>query len=506
MKQFMERHGAEIKAVLSGPDRLMFQGTIRELFIPNWLEGFLHEKEIRYADFGKTAKQCSERIRAFAMKSAESSGRKYIYLSSFRTSKEETAAAEAAACNVKEGLICVIGCVESCQSPQIVPSPKGPRFVNRKRRGLAVYFYFMDREFGQMYVRLHTWWPFLIQVYVNGRSYLARQLKRERISFRCEDNCFTQIADWERAQQLLDQLTRRKWARTLNAFAQRVNPLFGDLLEGREYYWTLAQSEHATDIVFRANHAERLFPRFVEHSLLHMSSKDIMRYFGRQQTTGSNRVSSHFRQMEGGARVKHWFGKNSIKIYNKTRSLIRVETTINDPGAWTISRTDTKSGKGSLRKGIVDFQAREMVARAANGRYLDALSVVSDEAQAAEVLDPMTAPIHRNGRRYRGLRPTTPDDAHLLRLLVDGSNLTAGFRNRDIARLLEPDEFNDPSSRRRLSARTSRRLALLRSHGLIRKARNRNVYYVTDRGVRVAAASQAARTAQIAEVQKKTLI
>lgn len=501
MEQFAAKHTDAIKSVLSGPDRVIFQGTMRELFMSDMLEAFLRSSGVWFKDFADFAEARTMELQKHARSFAESLKRRYVYLPSFRTSKEETVDEILAESPVREGLICVLGCVESCRVPKIVAGNGKPRFVLADRRGLAVYFYFMDPEFGRMYIRLQTWWPFPIQVYVNGRSYLGCQLKREGIKFVKKDNCFTDIDDWDRAQQLLNRFTRRKWARTLNALARRVNPLLDTVLDGHEYYWTTAQSEHATDITFRGTaYSERLYPHLVQHALLAMESGDILRYFGVPPRPNRRKcVMSHFLRLEGGVRVKHSFQRNTLKIYNKAANLIRVETTINDPYMWTIPRPDTKNGRAQLRKGIADFHAREQIARAINGRYLDALSVVGDQATAASVLDPAMNPIIHENRRHRGLRPIRADDTRLLAFLLRGEVVAAGFRNRDITALCE-HEGETEAERKRQSARSSRRLKLLRAHGLIRKEPRRHVYHVTPKGTRLASAALSARAAPISVV------
>ena len=60
------------------------------------------------------------------------------------------------------------------------------KLVPAKRKCLHYYFYYLDREFGLMHVRLESWLPFSIQVYVNGRAYLARRMEKAGISFESE--------------------------------------------------------------------------------------------------------------------------------------------------------------------------------------------------------------------------------------------------------------------------------------------------------------------------------
>jgi len=64
---------------------------------------------------------------------------------------------------------------------------KGRPFVQpAKRECLFLYFYFMDREFGMIHVKLQTWFPMPIQVYVNGHEWLARKLTSKEGS--CTEN------------------------------------------------------------------------------------------------------------------------------------------------------------------------------------------------------------------------------------------------------------------------------------------------------------------------------
>ena len=72
---------------------------------------------------------------------------------------------------VEQGLICILSVVEGCQTLQPVKNSSGLlelRSVTRKCK--YYYFYYLDKEFGFMHVKLQTWFPFLIQVYINGRE------------------------------------------------------------------------------------------------------------------------------------------------------------------------------------------------------------------------------------------------------------------------------------------------------------------------------------------------
>jgi hypothetical protein len=130
-----------------------------------------------------------------------------------------------------------------------------------------------------MHARLQTWFPFNIQIALNGREWLARQTNRAGLQYRQQGNCFVWIEDYAAAQKLMDQQLQTNWVE-LDGFAEQLNPLHDRLTR---YYWTVFQSEWATDVVFsQPDFLKRMMPLWVRHGLLSYSSADVMRYFGRK--------------------------------------------------------------------------------------------------------------------------------------------------------------------------------------------------------------------------------
>jgi hypothetical protein len=58
----------------------------------------------------------------------------------------------------------------------------------------------MHEQLGFLHLRLQSWFPFLIQVCLNGREWLARQMDQRKLCYQREDNCFPWIGDVGRAQ------------------------------------------------------------------------------------------------------------------------------------------------------------------------------------------------------------------------------------------------------------------------------------------------------------------
>jgi hypothetical protein len=88
------------------------------------------------------------------------------------------------------------------------------------RKCLFIYFYFMDPKFGLIRVKIQTWFPRQIQIYVNGHDWLEQELTANGISFTKHDNVFLRVDDWKRAQRLADRFTGLNWPRILERYAR----------------------------------------------------------------------------------------------------------------------------------------------------------------------------------------------------------------------------------------------------------------------------------------------
>jgi hypothetical protein len=383
--------------------------------------------------------------------------------------------------------------VEPCQAFDLYRNREQKRLqlVSRQRKCRFFYFYFIDREFGLMHVRLQSWIPFGVQVCLNGRSYLARQMKREGIPFVQKDNTFAAIADVKRAQALLDRLSKRDWSKTLNRWGDRANPLLEWLGFAGPfgYYWSIRQSEVATDVMFRdAQSLREVYASLCRHAIEHFHSRDVMRFLsGKTSRILANEVVTRQEERPEGVRIKHTVNGNSIKMYDKQGSVLRIETTINNPRMFQVLHGRPAEGGRALtwrkmRKGISDTRQRVEASLAANGRYLQALAVVGEETPSHRILDPVSMPVEKQGRRYRALRPVSPQEAILFEAILAGEHLLTGFTNRQVQHRLFASEARDLKERLRRSSFISRQLRLLRAHRLIHKVPKRRLYRTTTRG------------------------
>jgi hypothetical protein len=492
MERFVTRHDGRIVGILSGFDRLLFRGTLRSISFLEGMDKFLSHQRVLYKDFVVFAERVTARVRAHAEAIAAQAGRPVEYLASPKVSKDERARQIAARDGITSGLVCVFSCVELGWGFKVRGdrATKQRRLVHGERPCIHLYFYFLDPELGWMHVRLQTWLPLTMQVCVNGRAWLARRLAAAGIEATHTANAITAVSDWVAAQRVSDRFSAWPWQRRLDALAQLVNPwLTGDEALFRSYYWSIRESEYATDVIFaRPVDLQRVYPRLIHHAIQHFGTPDILRFLGRAvpgRFVGEARSTLVHRPE--GCRVRHWIDENSLKMYDKGETVLRVECTLNNPHRFKVYRRRPSDGRRDwlpLRRGIADLQRRAELGRAATQRYLDALSVVGDPTPSHRLLDPVSQRVTRNGHTYRALRPISPDDAPLLRTVVRGEFCVDGFTNRDLRRLLY-DDLHDPIEQRRCANRITRQLRLLRAHHLVKKVPRTHRYRLTTKGATV---------------------
>jgi hypothetical protein len=503
VQKFIANHQDQITGVLSGFDRLVFRGTLRPIAHPAGMQHYLSHNEILLKHFGAHVEQVSQRLKAASLAEAMSADRPIRYLASAKVSKEDIARSIAVEDGVTQGLVCVLTSVEPCRTFEIYHDreTKHLHLQRRVRKCLFLYHYVLHPVFGFLNARIQTWFPFSIQICLNGREWLARQLDQAGLAYARHDNCFPWIEDWTRAQQLMDQQLRVDWPTLLTDIADRLNPIHDQLFHAypASYYWSTYQSEWAIDLTFRtAEDLRGLYPRLLQHAMTTFGSTDVMRFLGRRlplsgaiPTRFRGEVISDLHQRQEGVRIKHRLNSNSVKLYDKAftelGSVLRAEGTLNDVRDFRVYRPSEGDPHGELawrplRRGIADLHRRAEVSRKATERYLDALASIDHDTTLEAVLHRLGQPQYWHGRRVRALQPFAPDDRQLLQAVSRGEFTINGLRNRDLQRLFFAQPAATPREARRRSAWVSRKLRLLRAHGLIYKVVGTHRYQLTKAG------------------------
>jgi hypothetical protein len=524
MHEFIAKHQDKIAGTLSGFDRLVFRGHLRSIGHPQGMMSYLWASQILLKNFADHVEEVSERLKETSLAQAKASGRPVKYLNSSQIDKETIARDILAHDGVRSGLVCVLSCVEPCWSFAIHRNREKKKLELQlcPRKCLFLYHYQIHPVFGFLNARIQTWFPFSIQICLNGREWLARQMQATGLDYLQHDNCFPWIANWTKAQRLMDIQLKTKWPKLLNGIARQLNPIHAEIFRKRplSYYWSTYQHEWALDVVFHhATDLRRFYPRWVNHAMTTFSSPDVMRFLGKRITLSgqvrqnfSGEVVSDFKRRAEGVRVKHTVNGNSVKLYDKAYtpkgSVLRAEATVHNSDDFRVYRRKEGDRKGPLawrrlRRGIADLHRRAQLSHKAAGRYLDAFATVDDSTTLDELLQRLEQPRQWRGRRVRALRPLA-DDRALLSAINHGEFAIHGFRNRDLRAIFFSQTTDDKKELRRHSAWISRKLRLLRAHTLITKITGTHRYQLTSTGRKTIVAVLSALRSTVAQLTPVT--
>ena len=497
---FLEKFSNVIKGVIEGFDRLIFKGHLTSFFPQGAFARYLFNRGVLLKDAKKFFEAETTRIIDHAKQAATQAVRPYIYLESAHThasgqSKESMAQEIAKRDNVTEGLVCIFSVLETCTSFTVVGNRKTQRLevVPRQRKCLHLYWYFIHPELGWMHVRIQTWAPYGIQIYVNGREWMCRQLSSQGVDFERSDNKIVNLSDFDTAAKLSEKFNHIDWPGVLMPLVLMVNPLMDDIAKaGFGGYWLgIDQAELTTDILFKSRaELEHIYKDMTTAAITAFGATDVMRFLGRKlHGNFAGEVIIDSKKRPEGVRIKFRMKRNSIKIYDH-QNVLRIETTLNNPAEFKIlTSSENEQGQtvcrwSPMRKGVSNFWRYSQVGHAANARLIDALANAPLQGAAIEELDRLSRSQSKDGHRVAAFNPVTKENIELFKALLSGEFALNGFRNTDLQQKILDAKPKDRAEAKRRIHRTSRLIAKLRGHRLINKVQNSRLYRVSPHGVR----------------------
>ena len=517
MNQLIKNLGDAIVGVSSGFDRLVFQGMIRPIMYPEGAMSFFQRRRILFKDAKRwVVEQTKGLVNAVEQWSMRECGEGIMYLPSTNIRKEAEARRRQKDKNVTVGPIGVWSCVEAGGSFRLVPAKGAPRLRYVQTRCKHLYTYLDHPDYGFMSIRMQTWFPYRIQIAVNGREWLGRQLEKAGVDFTRVGNKIHEVSDFSAMQPLLDQQLRTDWCSMLDSFVPIAFPTIRSALDNEllHYSWNVWQSEWASDLLFKSRaDLDEIMDAVVRHAFIGGHPERLLRYFDRP-TRNDGQVRSNSRRplkttitdFDGGHRVRHWLESNSVKLYNEG-NVLRIETTVNDPYAFRAYRRKQGAPKDAakkllpLRKGVADNTLRALVSQSVNNRFADHLATMQSDTPLRDILHNVTARKRKRGRSVRALDPFTKD-ASLLTAIADPRFTVNGFRNKDLRLLLADHSAFVGKNDKQRSAKVTRLLRLLRDHGVIRRLPKSRRYQLTANGRQLTTALLAALASSTEELTR----
>ena len=340
------------------------------------------------------------------------------------------------------------------------------------------YWYVVDRDFGPLFLKVCSYFPYTVKVCLNGHEYLKRQLAQVGVAFEALDNGLLSCADAKRAQAICDRLSAekleglvRKWLRVLPS---PFTP--ADRHAGYHYEVSVLQAEFSlTQVLDRPATGRLFFEEVIRENLDIGRPSQVQLIFNRRVT---RRTPGRFRTRvltEGVTPSLHLDYKRSrIKQYHKEGRALRTETTINDTRDFDIGRRLTRDNLAALRR----------VGFAANRRLLDVERLSHDCAVGDTVFTQLHSPIVVGDQRASALRFGDPRVQLLLCALVSFRLLPRGFSHAELKAQLTLLLGTDATPI--TAGRMTYDLRRLRLHGLITRIPKTHRYRLTDFGLRAA--------------------
>jgi len=481
-----EQYATDLDGVLSCYDRVVITGSLQPCCYAQGMTQYLYQHGIRIFDYPQFAEPLRDHLRENAEALAQANGVTIEFVRQKDFRKETRVQQILKKRGDQPGLVHIFGAMEACASyrPWHDKVTGKTYLKSASSKCLTYYFYFMDEHLGLCYVRVPTWCPFRVQFYFNGHHWLANQLTQRGIAYQMVDNAFVHIADYTVANQLANEFDVEILHRRLDEFAQQYCPVVADL--ELTYYWSIMQAEYATDLVFkRRDSLQAFYPHLLETLTHAVKPADIATFLGRKLNGNyQGEMGNRFNQRWLGTRIKHQMGPLSIKLYDKFRFILRIETTVNDVSFFQHHRQvhhrdgSTTTRWAPMKKTIHSLPALRDLLFAANHRYLKFISSIATPQVGMKKLHKLAETKTENQHRHKGFNLFSEEDTYLFRTLLQGEFFVSGFTNKQ----LRSHYLSNKSA-----SQVTRLLKRLRVHGVIKKVGKCYKYYLTDFGRETAA-------------------
>jgi hypothetical protein len=487
MPLLSERYCKQISGILSCYDRVVITGTLPQACYAAGMTNFLSYNKIRIFDYAKFAEPLRDKLRDNAEAIAKRNDIKIEFVQKRHIRKESLVQKILDKRGYAPGLVHIISAMEACESYVPWHNKQTHKTYLKSKLGkcLHYYFYFIDETLGLCYVRVPTWCPFRLQVYFNGHNWLASKLKKKTIAYSLLDNAFDSMENYQQAQELADGLSVEELHKKLDEFAQTFCPVHADFEQ--VYHWSIMQAEYATDIVFKKqSDLQAIYDQLTTTAIHTVKPDNIATFLGRKlHGNYQGESGNNYNVRIEGTRIKHHMGKVSIKMYDKHKKILRIETTVNDVTFFKHYRTvehrdgTTSKKNTSMKKNIYSLAPLRKLLKAANHRYLVFISEFDDPNTGNRNITKLSKPVKKNNRNYKGFNFFDSEDLALLLTIARGEFNISGFQNKNIRQFLIAKN----------SGQVSRLIKRLHTHGLIKKIKNSYKYYLTNLGKRVITAA-----------------
>jgi len=350
--------------------------------------------------------------------------------------------------------------------------------ARQRSRFTHYYFYIRDETLGPMVMRVASFFPFQTTYYLNGHSFIEKELCREKVGVHKNDNAFLAVSDPQALQAAADRFTSEVIRQRLEYWTLILGPKFSKreraAMNLRRFY-AVSQIEYCRNFIFKRSFPiHKIFERDCEIGVWRMTANRIVEVFGQRVTRElKGKLNTVVDQIEHGYHIFRAYYRNPfIKQYEKFSTYLRNEACSNNLADF------------GLKKGLEHLtQVREKVL-AVTGRFAAFQAQWLNVHVDFPLLQRLALPIAVGTATYPSIKIHDTRIIRLMEVLLHGGTVVSGWSTRQIHEAIltsfaiGPDRYGLNQLRYDLRK--------LKAHGLLARDGKRYAYRLTEKGTKVA--------------------
>ncbi len=334
------------------------------------------------------------------------------------------------------------------------------------------YFYILDNEFGPTFIKICSYAPFSIRVWLNGHEWLKKQLLKENIAYEELDNGIFSCDSPTRLQEIADSLLSTNIQSYFNKWINRIPlPLTQyDREKGYTYNLSIMQLEISKTQVFdRPIHGRQFFESVIKDNLDLGRPEKMQIIFHKRIPKYNNNKREIFRtriftqDTIPSIHIEH--KRTSLKQYFKCGKALRTETTINDARYFQVGKL------------LVNLNSLREIGKNINNNLIQMETAENCCTPSAATFESMIQPTKDQNNRAPGLHFGDPRVVSVFAALCNFKFLISGITNKELRPLVE-NHLGKTYTTRQMSYDLRR----LKRKQLIRRIPNTNKYEITENG------------------------
>jgi len=348
----------------------------------------------------------------------------------------------------------------------------------QRSRFTHFYFYIRDEVLGPIIVRVASFFPFHATYWLNGHSFIERELVRADIGFHKNDNAFLAVDDVAALQAAADRLSPPIIRNQLDYWTLILGPKFSKKERSQmtlSRFYAIAQIEYCRNFIFKRHFPiHKIFERSCEIGLWRMTANRVSEIFGLRLTKKlRGKLATVIEQIDHGHHVFRVNFKNALlRQYEKFSRFLRNEL---------LSNNLTDFG---LRKGLDHLDAVRQKFRAITDRFAEFQAQSLNVHVDFPLLQRLALPITIGTVRHPGIRLQDVRVIRLLEVLLHGSTTVGGWTAKQIHQAVLATFHLSPNHYGLNQLRYD--LRKLKGHGLLQRDGRRYAYRLTTKGLQVA--------------------